>query len=173
MARLHLASATSVLVLSALPANAGLILTGALTGPKPLDGSGFGTATVDSFFDLSVTIVFSGLPGVVNSASFAGFSLLLPFPAGTSGSASGVFLIDSGAEASLAGGGGTFTVGFSGGDGQISGQAVQPPQADSIGTPPPVMLFVPPPVLAPEPATWALLGLGLGAISLRLRRRRR
>src|SRR5258708_880726 len=166
MSRLSLAIATSMLVLSAMPARAGLILTGALTGPKPLDGSGFGTATVDNFFDLSVPIVFSGLPGVVNSASFAGFFLLLPFPPGTSGSTSGVFVIDSGTETSLAGGGGTFAIGFNGGDGQISGQAVQPPQADSTGSPPPVLLFVPP---VPEPGTWGMLGVGLCAIAFRLR----
>jgi hypothetical protein len=159
-----------VLVVSSMPAHAGLILTGPLTGANPFDGSGFGSVSIDNFFDMSVNISFSGLPGAATSASFAGFSLLLPFPSDTSGSASGTFVIDSGVEASLAGGGGTFTVSFSGGDGQISGQAIQPPEADSIGSSPPV-LFLPPPV--PEPGTWAMLGLGLGAIAFRLRSRRR
>jgi hypothetical protein len=145
-----------------------LILTGSLSGANPFDGSGFGSVSIDNSFDMSVSISFSGLPGAATSASFAGFSLLLPFPSGTSGSASGVFVIDSGVEASLAGGSGTFIVGFNGGDGQISGQAIQPPQADSIGSPPPVFLFVPP---VPEPGTWAMLGVGLVAIAFRLRRK--
>ena len=156
----------AVLVLTATPIHAGLILGGTLDGlflGNLSAGTGAGSVTVDDSFNMSVNLFWSGLEGVATAASLSAggfFPLNIPLPADTFGSVNGTFTIDSGVYSALAGSSGVFRVDFN--EGAIGGQVVLLAQTEPIIVGPgPIVL--PPPV--PEPATFLVVLLGLGVLA--------
>ena len=177
MAKLPLICILALIVLTATPIHAGLILGGTLDGlffGNLSAGTGSGSVTVDDSFNMSVNLNWSGLEGVATLASLSAggfFPLNIPLPADTFGSVSGTFTIDSGVYAALAASSGIFRVDFNGG--AIGGQVILIAQSEpAIGGPPgaspgpgPIVGPPPPPPEVPEPATFLVVLLGLGVLA--------
>jgi hypothetical protein len=177
MSKSALVCILALLVLTAAPIHASLILGATLDGPFLGDlsaGTGSGSVTVDNFFNMSVNLNWGGLEGVATGASLSAggfFPLTIPFPADTSGSASGTFTIDSGVYSALASSSGIFRVDFNGG--AIGGQVIllaqnEPDVGGAPGPGPGPIVGLPPPVV-PEPATFLVVLFGLGVLAFRKR----
>ena len=181
MSKLPLVCFLALLVLSATPIHAGLILGGTLDGPflgNLSAGTGAGSVTVDDSFNMSVNLSWSGLEGAATAASLSAggfFALNIAFPSDTSGSVGGTFTIDSGVYSALASSSGIFRVDFNGG--AIGGQVILLAQSEpAIGGPPeaspgpgPIVVAPEPPPEVPEPATFLVVLLGLGVLAFRKR----
>jgi len=178
MSKLPLVCILAVLVLTATPIHAGLILGGTLDGlflGNLSAGTGAGSVTVDDSFNMSVNLNWGGLDGVATGASLSAggfFPLIIPFPPDTFGSVSGTFTIDSGVYSALAGSNGVFRVDFNGG--AIGGQVflIAQTEPDVGGAPSPgpgPVVGPPPPPEVPEPATFLVVLFGLGALAFRKR----
>jgi hypothetical protein len=177
MSKLPLVCIFAVLVLTATPIHAGLILGGTLDGPflgNLSAGTGAGSVSVDDSFNMSVNLNWGGLEGAATGASLSAggfFALNIAFPADTSGSVSGTFVIDSGVYSALVSNSGIFRVDFNGG--AIGGQVLLIAEtAPDVGGAPPGPIVAPPqpPLLeAPEPATFLVVLFGLGVLAFRKR----
>lgn len=176
MSKLPLVCILAILVLTATPIHAGLILGGTLDGlflGNLSAGTGAGSVTVDDSFNMSVNLFWSGLEGVATGASLSAggfFPLNIPLPADTFGSVNGTFTIDSGVYSALASSSGIFRVDFNGG--AIGGQVILLAQSEpDIGGEPggPGPIVVPPRSEVPEPATFVVVLLGLGVLAYRKR----
>ena len=179
MSKLPLVCVLAVLVLTATPIRAGLILGGTLDGPflgNLSAGTGAGSVSVDDSFNMSVNLSWGGLEGAATGASLSAggfFALNIAFPSDTSGSVSGTFVIDSGVFSALVSNSGIFRVDFNGG--AIGGQVILLARSEpDIGGAPspgpgPVVGPPPPPPEVPEPATFLVVLLGLGVLAFRKR----